>query len=166
MSSTIVSDTGPIITLEKLPGGFALLRKLYDKILIPQEVLNERAESFDTPKDYLKHFELLDFFRIEQAQIPSSDTAIASLDLGEQAAIALAEQHGLALLIEERTGRAVAKNRGLHFSGIAGQILKAQRNHLIQRPEAESMLGDLFEANRINRKLHTALMEEARRLTP
>ncbi len=57
MPRLVVSDTGPIITLEKLPDGFALLRKLYDKILLPEEVLEELAEGFETPEAYLNHLE-------------------------------------------------------------------------------------------------------------
>ena len=36
----VVSDTGPFITLERLPGGFALLRQLYDRVLLPEQVLD------------------------------------------------------------------------------------------------------------------------------
>lgn len=37
----VVCDTGTLISLEKLPNGFALIRQLYDKLLLPTAVLNE-----------------------------------------------------------------------------------------------------------------------------
>jgi hypothetical protein len=30
-----VSDTGPLISLEKVSGGFSLLRSLFDRVLVP-----------------------------------------------------------------------------------------------------------------------------------
>ncbi len=41
MEKIIVSNTGPLISLEKLNDGFSFIRKLYEKILIPQKVLDE-----------------------------------------------------------------------------------------------------------------------------
>ncbi len=40
-TSEVVSDTGPLISFEKLPNGFALLRKLCHQVLIPEQVLKE-----------------------------------------------------------------------------------------------------------------------------
>lgn len=39
----IVSNTGPLISLEKLNQGYAFIRRLYDKVLIPPAVLQEVA---------------------------------------------------------------------------------------------------------------------------
>jgi predicted nucleic acid-binding protein len=50
----VVSDTGPFITLEKLPGGFELLRRLYDRVLLPQQVLAELAEGWPSGSTYLR----------------------------------------------------------------------------------------------------------------
>ena len=43
MAKLIVSNTGPVISLEKLSNGFDFIRKLYDKIILPEEVLKELA---------------------------------------------------------------------------------------------------------------------------
>ena len=37
----VVSDTGPLISLERLTDGFAFIRRLYDQIVIPPAVLEE-----------------------------------------------------------------------------------------------------------------------------
>lgn len=39
----IVSDTGLLISLEKLSDGYRFIRLLYDRILIPAAVLHELA---------------------------------------------------------------------------------------------------------------------------
>ena len=51
----IVSNTGPLISLEKLSQGYDLIRGLYDKLIVPRVVLEEvAAEQFATPDEYLQ----------------------------------------------------------------------------------------------------------------
>ena len=40
----IVSNTGPLISLEKLNQGYNFIRCLYEKLIIPPAVLDEVAE--------------------------------------------------------------------------------------------------------------------------
>jgi predicted nucleic acid-binding protein len=50
----IISNTGPLISLEKLRQGYDFIRQLYDTILIPLGVLDEVAEGqFATSHAYL-----------------------------------------------------------------------------------------------------------------
>ena len=52
----IVSNTGPLISLEKLRQGYDFIRQLYDTIIIPPGVLDEVTEGqFATPHAYLQH---------------------------------------------------------------------------------------------------------------
>ena len=46
MSTRIVSNTGPLITLEKLPDGFAFIRSLYEHILVPRQVIEAKNQPF------------------------------------------------------------------------------------------------------------------------
>ena len=114
----IVSDTGPIITLERLLGGFALLLRLYRRILIPPQVLNELTAGLYISGDHLQHYQVDDFIVVVAAPPPSPE--LARLDDGEQHAIALALERRLPLLIEDRMARQVAEEQGLVTSGIAG----------------------------------------------
>lgn len=41
MPKNVVSNTGPLISLEKLDGGFRFIGKIYHKILIPPKVAEE-----------------------------------------------------------------------------------------------------------------------------
>jgi predicted nucleic acid-binding protein len=61
---TIVSNTGPFITLEKFPDGFSLLWRLFDQVFIPPEVLDELAEGM-TPEQYLAAHDLAGFVVVE-----------------------------------------------------------------------------------------------------
>lgn len=51
------SDTGPLITLEKLPDGYRFIRRLYDKIVIPPAVLEELVQGqFASAEAYFAHY--------------------------------------------------------------------------------------------------------------
>ncbi|MEO1087453.1 MAG: hypothetical protein AAFY88_24710, partial [Acidobacteriota bacterium] len=115
MSGSVVSDTGPLITLEKLPGGFELLRRLQEKILIPEQVMQELTDGFESADAYLKQYGVSDLIEVIPIDLPS-ELDLSELDPGEAAAIALAESRHLPLLIEERAGRSVAGDRGLKIS--------------------------------------------------
>jgi predicted nucleic acid-binding protein len=52
----IISNTGPLITLEKLSDGYGFIRKLYDRMLIPPTVLEELFQGqFVSAKAYIEH---------------------------------------------------------------------------------------------------------------
>lgn len=53
MHAVIISDTGPLISLEKIVGGFAFLRKMAHHVLIPEGVLQEAGTKSPNPKGYL-----------------------------------------------------------------------------------------------------------------
>ena len=158
-----VSDTGPLITLEKLGDGFRFIRLLYDKIIIPHAVLDELAQGqFLSPQAYLEHYEIKDLLEVVEAQGDLKVPGIEVLDTGERQAIQTALERRLPLLIEEEAGRQCARSLGLQISGIAGQIVKAFRAGLISSNEAEDKLQELFKAGRINRKIHAALTATVR----
>lgn len=66
-SRVAVSDSGPFISLESLPGGFDFIHQLYDKIIIPPAVLAEvAAQGFEVPSDYLVAYHLQDWVEIRE----------------------------------------------------------------------------------------------------
>jgi predicted nucleic acid-binding protein len=159
----IASDTGPLITLEKLSNGYRFIRLLYDKILIPRVVLEELVQGqFLDSRAYIGHYGIADLLQVVDVQGDREILGGELLDSGELKAIQLALEAGLPLLIEEEAGRQVARQMGLQFSGVAGQILHAFRTGLIPAAEAAEMLGELFRAGRINRKIYEGLLEAVR----
>ena len=158
MTKVIVSDTSPLISLEKISNGFDFIRKLYNKIFIPPAVLEELAEgSLSDSIDYLKKYKIEDLVEIKPVSIIIEIPEINRLDEGERQAISLAYHLKLPLLIEETMGRRIALSVGIHISGIAGQIVKASREKIIERTEAIQKLKELFQSGRINKKLYDAL---------
>lgn len=151
MDELIVSDTGPLITLEKLSDGYSFIRKLYKKILIPQAVMLELAQgSFENTLAYLNHYEVEDLFEIREVLSNITLPGLEILDRGEREAIILAQSEGLPLLIEENEGRQLAKRNGIEISGIAGQILKTVRTGVLNTHEAKFKMNELLEHGRIN----------------
>lgn len=155
----IVSNTGPLISLEKLRQGYDFIRQLYDTIIIPPGVLDEvAAGQFATPQAYLQHYGIVDFIAVQAVSQSERIPEVARLHVGEAQAIQLARELTLPLLIEETVGRRVAQELGIPLSGIAGQILKAFRQGILTAQEARNTLLELFQAGRINRKIYEALL--------
>lgn len=158
MKRIIVSDAGPIITLEKLTNGFDFIRLLFDELLVPPTVLIELSQGqFQFGDEYLERFQVADLIRIVECKKIIDLPDIQRLDQGEMEAITLAYQMKLPLLIEETIGRHIASNAGLKISGIAGQIIRANRKGIIDKRDAHMKLKELFDHGRINRKIYNML---------
>lgn len=151
MIPVVVSDTGPLISFEKIDGGFALLRRIVGLILVPSQVYMELSAGLPGEASYSEHFGLSGLLRIVEAPVPPEATR--GLDDGERYAIALALSQDVPLLIEERQGRDVARDLGLNTSGALGLLLSAWQDRRISTDEAETGLNGLFRAGRINRAL-------------
>lgn len=157
---SIVTDTGPLISLERLDGGYEFMRRMYHRILAPPAVLREVAVGqFTSPSSYLEHHSISDFV-FEQAprSLPQDLSWQNDLHLGELEAIALAQDLYLPLLIEEAVGRKAAQESGIPFSGIAGQILKAVRTGVLTHQQDHRMLEQLLQNGRIGKALFGLLI--------
>ncbi len=158
----IVCDTGPLISLEKIPGGYRFIGRLYDQLIVPPAVMDELVTGqFETREAYLRHFDAEDLITVTPLDSPRSTEEIQGktvhLDEGEREAIQLALELELPLLIEEEAGRRVARKLGLQISGIAGQLLKALREEVISEDDASTKLTALRQAGRINREIFEAV---------
>ena len=157
MPTRIVSNTGPLITLEKLPDGFAFIRSLYEHILVPRQVIEELAEPFGAPAEYIRRYHLEKLLEVHDIEHIAPLPDISRLDEGGKAAISLAHQTGLELLIEEIKGRKIASDGGIIVSGIAGQIGRACRLGIIEKNDAIAKLQHLLTLRRINREIYTMI---------
>jgi predicted nucleic acid-binding protein len=137
----VVADTGPLHYLI-LTGDIALLATLFDRVLIPQTV-----------RDELAHRNAPDLVREWIAQTPawlevrpnpdrdSGDRMMVALDDGEQAAIALAiAVEADLVLMDDRDGVAVARQKGLAVTGTLGVLDLATRRGIINLAEAFTRL--------------------------
>lgn len=145
----VVSDAGPLISLENLRGGYLFIRHLYDRIIVPPVVLEEVARGrHASVNSYLSDYKVGDLVGVQTttsvANLPERDRLYA----GEAEVISLALELKLPLLIEETAGRRVAQAVGLSISGIAGQIIRAFRLGSLK-----GKLAELEENGRISKKL-------------
>jgi predicted nucleic acid-binding protein len=136
----VVADSGPLHYLI-LVGHVDLLRRFYGQVLVPEAVAQELSVS-STP-DIVR-----DWIAVPPSWVdvrPLAPEAVAAitedLDLGERAAIALAETvHADLLLIDEAAGRAEARRRHLRVTGTLGVLRTAAEHGLVVVPDVVTRL--------------------------
>lgn len=127
----VVADTSPLRYLI-LIGEVELLPRIFGEVVISDAVLSEllHKNSPEAVRGFISS-------RPEWIKLEHLDRAIetelsAYLDKGESESIQLAEQlNAHLLLIDERKGRMVAKQRGLNIIGTFGVLLQAQQRDWI-----------------------------------
>jgi predicted nucleic acid-binding protein len=125
----VISDTSPVRALAHL-GHLAWLEHLFKEIVLPPAVTMELLN----PPSGLQPVDVRACpFLIVQA--PSDVARVTQLqlilDAGEAEAIALAEElHADVVLIDELTGRAVARQCGFIVQGTLGILLRAKQDSL------------------------------------
>ncbi len=161
LNGSIVTDTGPLISLERLEGGYEFMRRMYRCMIAPPAVLREvAAGQFTTPSSYLEHYSIADFVFEQTPQALLQNIPWQNdLHPGELEALALAQELHLPLLIEEAVGRKAAQELGIPFSGMAGQVLKAVRLGILTRQQGHLMLEQLLHNGRIGRTLFGLLVD-------
>jgi predicted nucleic acid-binding protein len=127
----VVADSSPLHYLILIDEA-ELLQRLYAEVLIPDAVAAELTAPSAPPavRDWLAtHPRWLRIVNVPRSDI---DSVNEELDLGERAAIALAERSRAdLLLIDETAGRAEAKTRKLRVTGTLGVLRTAAEAGLI-----------------------------------
>ncbi len=149
MRQVIVSDTTALIILSKL-NRLDLLSNLFERVILPQVVYDEL-----TVKELV---ELPSFFEISQ-QPTTVSLDLLVLDAGEAAAIALAEQLQLPLLIDEKKGRRIAQARKVIIFGTLGLIITNTKRGYLTQDEAIQLIDRLAS---VNFRLSESLLAEAK----
>ena len=151
----VVSNTSPINYL-LLIDQIDLLPYLFEKIIIPEVVRDEMLDP-DAPPTLQQWIANPPPWLIIQA-VPVIDATLSSLDLGEQAAITLAQTLSADLLIiDERLGRQIARERGISIIGTLGILDDAASQGLVDLSDA---IARLQKTNfRISRRIIQALLD-------
>lgn len=89
MHNIIVSDAGPIITLEKMEDGFLFIQRIYDKILVPPQVMLEISSKYTSPHQYLSTYNIINLIEVDSSFKDFDFPGINELDDGEIEAIFL-----------------------------------------------------------------------------
>lgn len=160
MKTSIVSDTSSLILLARL-NRFDLLERLFDKVIIPQRVMQETLAKED------KLFSILSDHPLFEVVACSLDEPLNSLDgildFGEAEAIALALELDHILLIDEKKGRTLAQRMGLKIIGFIGLLLIHYKKELLTKKQVLQIIQQAKEeqfrlSDRLEREI-LALLE-------
>lgn len=133
----VVSDTSPISNLLAIDR-LHLLPDVFSHVIIPTVVWGElsKLEDFGYDVASIQHASWLSI-RTHQNQ-PLFEKLSQDLDPGEASAIALAvELKASLILIDEKPGRAIAKEHRLNPTGVLGILLRAKRSGFLQKVKPE-----------------------------
>jgi predicted nucleic acid-binding protein len=131
----VVADSGPLhylILLEQIE----LLRRFYGQVLVPEPVASELSAA-GAPA-VVREWITKPPTWVDVRPVPPDAVSMIpdDLDLGERAAIALAEtMHADLLLIDEAAGRAEAKRRHLRVTGTLGVLRSGAEQGLVNVPD-------------------------------
>jgi predicted nucleic acid-binding protein len=155
--TVVVADTSPLNYLI-LIDAIELLPRLYGRIVVPVEVLNELIDD-GAPQRVVEWAMKLPAWVETRSVLPTNDPALSSLDQGERCAIQLAQSEPeVLLLIDEAAGRLEASRRGIPNTGTVGVLRAASIARLVDLPPA---LTRLVATNfRISRSLLEGLIAE------
>lgn len=135
----VVADTSPICYL-LLIGEIELLHHIYGQVLIPQAVREELADKRSPEIVQSWIMQPPQWLAIQTVDMPD-DNNLDNLDIGERAAIVLAEQQKADLIIiDDLLGRQVAKSRQLIVTGLLGVLDEAARQNLVDFPDTIARL--------------------------
>ena len=126
----VVSNSTCIIALLRV-GRLTLLKDLFDRILIPEEVYRE---IYVNGKEGFVELEKVDLFEIKKIKNRRFFNLLRGLiDDGEAASIILAIEEDAGLIIlDDKDARKIAEKLGLKVMGTAGILLLAKKKGIIE----------------------------------
>jgi predicted nucleic acid-binding protein len=149
----VVSDTTPISELTKI-GRLGLLREVYQRVIIPQEVYDELMAGPPFVVAATQSANWIEVHSVSDSTEVFVLHASTQLGLGECAALILAEELSAhRVLIDDRAGRREATARRLPVTGTIGTLLVAKQQGIIA--SIKDVLDDLrAHGTRISEQLY------------
>jgi predicted nucleic acid-binding protein len=139
---SIVSNTGPLIALAKVDA-LGLLTALFGAVHISPAVQRELLGKTGVEADRLDQALNSDWLTVAARPELSApmEILLRSIDAGERESIALAQKLALPLIIDDRLGRAAARQLGVSVTGTVGVLIEAKRSGQLAaiRPMLEVM---------------------------
>ena len=126
----VVSNTSPLSALSII-GRLGLLRSQFGTIRVPEAVWTELSRlDHDSSKQALEQAHAEGWIQVHQAANRAMVEILGvTLDAGESEAIAMSQEWPADLLImDESSGRAMARNLKIRITGTLGLLLKAKRD--------------------------------------
>lgn len=149
----IIADTTVLITLMNIDE-FRLLKLFSDHIIIPNEVYEEASQQLSAKK-FLDAERASGFLSVESySDVTMFNEIHYILDRGESAAITLAAEKKLPLIIDEKKGRRFAQMQGVEIIGLVGIMRFLYMEERLGRAEVFSLIEKLNRSDfRISQKL-------------
>lgn len=141
MPDLVICNTSPLFYLHRL-GCLELLQKLYQRIVVPEAVVEELKAGRDRRED-APDIADYEWIVVRTVRVPELVRLITDLGAGEAQVLALAlEEPGSLVILDDRLARQVATLQNLRITGTAGVILKAkQEGHIsVVAPLLERLL--------------------------
>ena len=131
MAAIVIADASPLIALARV-GGLSWLEQLFTEVMLTDVVLAEVLTGLYLATEAPIR-QTLTAGWLKTVAITTTDPALPDLDEGEASSIrlALSCKGPALLLIDERSGRAVAQDLGLSVAGTAAVIGMARQRDLI-----------------------------------
>jgi len=137
----IIADSSTLIVLLDT-NNFSLLFKLFEEILISDEVYKEITYKFDH-KTIIEEHILSNVLQVHSAENGDLyEMLIKRLDKGESESIILAKKLALPLIIDEKKGRSIARSLDIVIIGFVGILLKLLEKNIIQKEQAIRIVKD------------------------
>lgn len=157
----VVSDTTPLSELAKI-GRLDLLREIYERVIIPQEVFDEATTGTHPAMVAVPAANWIEVRVVTDSRQVLALHTSTSLGLGECAAIVLAEElNADRLLIDDLAARREAQLRNLPLIGTVAIVLLAKKLGII--PAVKTLLDDLMtQGTRISQKLYRDALSVAK----
>jgi uncharacterized protein len=137
----LVADTGPLLALARI-GFLRSLTELFRKIVVTQSVALECLAKPER-SDAWAISEAIEAEWLCVVPDPPVRASFAMLDSGEQTVLEYALRHGATVLMDERSGRQIAKSHQIKIIGTVGILLLAKRQGLLLqiKPQLHALLS-------------------------
>ena len=150
MTINVVTNSGPLMVFSKL-NLLHLFKHLYGKVYFPIAVYEETV--IEGIQHGFEDAHILHLFlrqnqweptSIYRGKIPASILS-TNLDRGEQEAIALALSKKGMILMDEESGRSIAREQGLIVKGSLGVLIEAYRRNFINIEQIRFYFAQISE---------------------
>lgn len=136
----VAADAGPMIGLAVI-GALPWLRTIFGHVLVPEAVAAELRLDSEMPGSKVLASAWTQGW-LEVVAVHDIPTYLqVAVDGGEAAAITLARQRGVPLMIDENRGRIAARSEGVHVFGSGAVLLIAKKRRIITeiRPHLDAL---------------------------
>lgn len=140
----VICNTSPLILLAKI-GRLDLLTQLYEEVIIPSSVLDEVGAKPGKEVGEIQTLLQSQKLRLRKLKKQPLEGLPEDLGVGEQETIALAlETKADLVILDDRHGRRIARERGLLITGTVGVLVEARDRKVI--PSVRHEIDRLIEA--------------------